>query len=123
MAAGDADVAQLTIVHRPQRFDRFPAYPERGKAIGPVAKRAGETAKGGCGSGLCSRVDRSHLQSPVVMQRPSTAGDADAGKALAPCSRIALASSVQSRACGTLDDPVIVSVQGKHCSRCNYVAI
>src|SRR5215510_9872528 len=61
MAAGDADVAQLTIVHRSQRFDRFPAYPIRGKAIGQIAEHTGETAKGGCGSSFCSRVDRGHF--------------------------------------------------------------
>src|SRR5262245_30364911 len=76
MATADADVAQLTIIHRPQRFDRLPAYPIRGEAVSPVAEHAGETAKGGCG---CSRIDRGHcsLQSWCSGQAPTLTRNAE----------------------------------------------
>lgn len=71
MAAGDADVGELTIIHRAQRLIASRRTQNAARLLAQIAERAGETAKGGCGSGcgLRSRDDRSHGHSPVVMQR------------------------------------------------------
>src|SRR5436190_7896384 len=72
MAAADADVAQLTIIHRTQRFDGLAAYQVAGKAVRPVAEQADESAQGARSRGLnCGRIDRGHFTSPVRLQRPS----------------------------------------------------